>query len=142
MGFLDWITDHLGWVISVAAAVSGYLLRSKSKDGGKPIHERWDTSWIGRRLAVERELLRCKQELVSEKESFTRQLEGRDQEIAYLMAKLARLMSEAEKVVSRASVQASGHWLDEPTDLPPTSPPLPLPLPKSRAKTSKPQMDH
>lgn len=94
-------------------------------------------SWISRRLAVERSLLRCQQERADDQSSFSRQLTGRDQEIAYLMAKLSRLTATAAEVIQAsdaASANPSGPSGSGPTPSPTSSPPSPATSPPSPAK--------
>jgi hypothetical protein len=57
MDLWDQTGNHYGWAISAAAAAAGYLLRRRG--AGRPIRERWNSSWLGRRLNAEKDLIAC-----------------------------------------------------------------------------------
>ena len=132
--------------MSLGSAAAG-LFAARKRKGGEPLRDRIAGSWIGRRLAVERALARCQQELADDRESFARQLAGRDEEIAYLMAKATRLVEEGRRnvretdhVSAHLSAVSAVNSTNSPTNSPPAapaSPKSPANSPRSPAKTPR-----
>jgi hypothetical protein len=132
--------DHAAYVISVGAAIAGYLMRRRASGDGTLLRDRLTSSWISRRLAAEGNLARCEDERRNDQASFTRQLADREAEITYLVAKTQRLMSEGRAVmaaVDHVSVLPSEPSPAVPTKSPTPSPNSPRPSRKSPGKTTK-----
>lgn len=130
MNLWDQAKDHYGWLVSAAAAAAGFLARRSSD---RPIRERLTASWIGRRLAVEKDNANLRADLLGMQESIVRreanwnaEREERDRYIETLMARIDRLTRVAEEIKTahdNGSLIASGPPSNEPTAPPATSSP-------------------